>query len=135
MLNRNCNSLILKNPSPKNLNPYQHTHTQWYVLLEGIFCSTSFNCSGKLGAIHKPRGQFGGGRELAKWTFSKSDHGGEGVKSTQKFDHVVYGWPLRRACRTLGPMANYHKDHSVQTFELRILFAVQTGCSLHKAVS
>ena len=31
-------------------------------------------------------------------------------------------------------MANYHKDHSVQTFELRILFDVQTGCSLHKLV-
>ena len=28
--------------------------------------------------------------------FSKSDHAGEGVKNTQKFDHVVYGWPLRQ---------------------------------------
>ena len=28
--------------------------------------------------------------------FSKSDHQsrGRGVKNTQKFDHVVYGWPL-----------------------------------------
>ena len=32
---------------------------------------------------------------LEKYAFNISDYeGGRGVKNTQKFDHVVYGWPL-----------------------------------------
>ena len=49
----------------------------------------------ELGVIDKPRGQLRG-RGLAKWQFyyiTDMKGEGEGVKNTQKFDHVVYGWP------------------------------------------
>ena len=55
-----------------------------------------------LGVIHKPRGQLRGEGGYSNdyfvtlVLFSKSDHergGEEGVKNTQNFVHVVYGWP------------------------------------------
>ena len=52
------------------------------------------------GVIHKPRGQLRGEGDsqmtifLHKPYLVKVTMKGEGGKNTQKFDHVVYGWPL-----------------------------------------